>query len=224
MRPWRSVLSDRTIGHAAKLLYMVLVSYDRDGADRPTNRQLAEDLGIIERNVQKALAELVEAGAIERKGVAHRHVAHRHVEHRHPLSNTDTSNTDTPLSNSDTPLERNLGLPSESESQPQSPPPPPDGGSGSDRGQPYRWAGTVIRLSELDYERWRKNFYAIDLPAQLQSLDDWMASECSEADRKRWFHRVSGALKNRHEAALTKHRYEGALTAEERRRIDEIPG
>lgn len=93
---------------------------------------------------------------------------------------------------------RSVTRDSVTESRPDS-----DTESESENKKKYRFAGKTIRLTESDYEQWRRSYPDLDLAAQLQSLDDWITSE-GEVARGKWFSRVSGALKNRQEAARAK--------------------
>lgn len=63
-------------------------------------------------------------------------------------------------------------------------------------GQRYAFEGRVIRLKPSDFERWKKSFSRLDLPALLQSRDDWLAEEADEKTRKRWFISTSNHLAN----------------------------
>lgn len=60
----------------------------------------------------------------------------------------------------------------------------------------YFWSGKVIKLTEGDFLRWQTSFQWLDLPAELQALDDYYSSLDSSSD---WFIRASAALakKNR---------------------------
>lgn len=70
----------------------------------------------------------------------------------------------------------------------------------------YAFHGRVIRLGHSDFESWKGAYSAIpDLKAELQAQDDWLASQ-PEAQRKGWFFRTSGALKNKNHAYLAKAR------------------
>lgn len=67
----------------------------------------------------------------------------------------------------------------------------------------YRWRGSIVKVNERHYAGWKSSYHAIDLDAHLQQLDDFLAGpEATAAQRKGWFHVVSGALRKRHEAAL----------------------
>lgn len=67
----------------------------------------------------------------------------------------------------------------------------------------YRWRGQIIRVNAEHYDGWQRSYHALDLPAHLQQLDDFLGSaEATPQQRKGWFHFVSGALRKRHEAAL----------------------
>lgn len=88
---------------------------------------------------------------------------------------------------------------------------PPDGGSSS--ASAYRWQGHVIRLKAPDFDRWADSFRYLDLPAELESLDAWLASDdATESNRKRWFHVAAGALKNRNADAKAKGRTTNSAT------------
>jgi len=56
----------------------------------------------------------------------------------------------------------------------------------------YKWKGNTIKLTEKDYEKWKKSFKNIDIDAELQALDDFYTSQ-NVAD---WFIRCSKALAN----------------------------
>ena len=67
----------------------------------------------------------------------------------------------------------------------------------------YRWRGRIIKLGEAHYDGWKRSYHAIDLDAQLQQLDDFLAGNAAtDRQRKDWFNVVSGSLRKRHEAAL----------------------
>ena len=71
----------------------------------------------------------------------------------------------------------------------------------------YRWSGKIIRLSEEDFARWVEAFHAIDVPAHLETIDQWLASdEAKPSQRKNWFNLVSNSLRKRHEEALAERR------------------
>lgn len=65
----------------------------------------------------------------------------------------------------------------------------------------YAFAGRVIKLNRADYDQWHETFHAIpDFKAELASLDAWYASpDLPEAQRKKWFQGVSGALNRKHQ-------------------------
>lgn len=60
----------------------------------------------------------------------------------------------------------------------------------------FAFIGKVIRLTENDFNQWRKSYPGIDLLACLQSRDDWLATEADEKTRKRWFVSTSNHLAN----------------------------
>lgn len=67
---------------------------------------------------------------------------------------------------------------------------PPNGG------QPFVFQGKIIRLNQDDFNQWAKSFSLLDLPAILQSRDDWLATEADDRTRKRWFIATSNHLAN----------------------------
>jgi hypothetical protein len=70
------------------------------------------------------------------------------------------------------------------------------------RGAPahYAFGGAVIRLAQADYDRWKASFSAIpDLRAELETIDAKLVDEGFEG---KWFGRVSGWLRGRHEELL----------------------
>jgi len=58
----------------------------------------------------------------------------------------------------------------------------------------YAFEGRIIRLKHVDLDRWRTSFPDVDVQAQLQSRDDWLATEADEATRKKWFVSTSNQL------------------------------
>lgn len=66
----------------------------------------------------------------------------------------------------------------------------------------FAFAGSIIRLSEIDLQRWRKAYHAIaDLEAELTSLDAWLQGQPAVKAAK-WFHTVSGSLNRKHQEIL----------------------
>jgi len=66
--------------------------------------------------------------------------------------------------------------------------------------QSYAFAGTVIRLTQADFDRWRSSFHAIaDLRAELATID---AKLVDEGYRGKWFGRTSAWLQAKHERLL----------------------
>jgi hypothetical protein len=62
----------------------------------------------------------------------------------------------------------------------------------------YAFEGGVIRLERADFDRWRQKYWSIpDLSAELSVIDD-KARDWPEADKRRWFGKVSGWLCKRH--------------------------
>lgn len=66
----------------------------------------------------------------------------------------------------------------------------------------YAFSGSVIRLNQTDFDRWRQTYHAIpDIKAELVSLDAWLTGQ-SETKRKAWFHSVPGSLNRKHQEIL----------------------
>lgn len=65
----------------------------------------------------------------------------------------------------------------------------------------YRFSGRVIKLRSPDFDRWHNSFPALDLPALLQSRDDWLAEEAPPEQRKKWFTSTSNWLASRQQQA-----------------------
>lgn len=57
----------------------------------------------------------------------------------------------------------------------------------------YAFSGRVIRLNRADLERWSSAFPTLDVPALLQSRDDWFSTQGAEI-QKRWFNSTSNWL------------------------------
>ena len=64
----------------------------------------------------------------------------------------------------------------------------------------YTFSGSVIRLKRADFDRWQSSYSRLDLMAELQSRDDWLATQ-PEPERKNWFHSTSRWLSKLHSAA-----------------------
>jgi hypothetical protein len=72
----------------------------------------------------------------------------------------------------------------------------------------YVFAGQTIKLNQCDFDEWASRYSGLaDIRAQLGSLDDWISDQ-PEAQRKKWFTIVSGALNKRHQAAMAGERDE----------------
>lgn len=64
----------------------------------------------------------------------------------------------------------------------------------------YAFSGRVIRLTRPDFDRWAAAYPALDLPAVLQSRDDWLKDR-EEPERKRWFNSTSNWLSRKQQEA-----------------------
>jgi hypothetical protein len=66
----------------------------------------------------------------------------------------------------------------------------------------YAFFGRTVKLNANDYRRWKDRYHRIeDFDATLGALDDWIHDE-PEAQRKKWFQIISGALNKKHTAAV----------------------
>lgn len=65
----------------------------------------------------------------------------------------------------------------------------------------YRFSGRVIKLTEADFDRWASSYPALDLPAVLQSRDDWLSTDAPPEQRKRWFQSTSNWLASKQQMA-----------------------
>jgi hypothetical protein len=70
----------------------------------------------------------------------------------------------------------------------------------SERPNPWGWSGTIIRLNQSDYDRWKASFSFLDLDAELEARDIWLAEQEVSARRK-WFQSTSKYLANRNSEA-----------------------
>lgn len=64
----------------------------------------------------------------------------------------------------------------------------------------FAFHGRVVRLNDLDFRRWQKSFPALDLKAELQARDDWLADQPA-TDQGRWFNSTSSLLAKKQTAA-----------------------
>ncbi len=65
----------------------------------------------------------------------------------------------------------------------------------------YRFSGRVIKLLPDAYDRWSGSYPLLDLPALLQSRDDWLADEAPPEQRKKWFNSTSNWLATKQQQA-----------------------
>lgn len=83
-----------------------------------------------------------------------------------------------------------------------------DGGEEEEEGEKenkggYAFSGKVIRLNKADFARWQRSYGSLDLAANLQARDDWLARQ-PEPERKRWFNSTSNWLAKRQQEAKAK--------------------
>lgn len=64
----------------------------------------------------------------------------------------------------------------------------------------YAFTGKVVRLTKRDYENWSAAYTNIHLTAELTAYDDWLSTQ-PEQEKKNWFFRLSGHLKNQNKKA-----------------------
>ena len=67
----------------------------------------------------------------------------------------------------------------------------------------YRFNGRYVRLTQEDFDRWKCVFSRLDLDAECQAYDDFLASEKGADRRKNWFAALSALLRKRHDAKPT---------------------
>lgn len=65
----------------------------------------------------------------------------------------------------------------------------------------YRFSGRVIKLTDANFDQWHSSFPALDLPALLQSRDDWLAEDAPPEQRKKWFTSTSNWLASKQQQA-----------------------
>lgn len=82
-----------------------------------------------------------------------------------------------------------------------------DGGwrEGEGKKDNYAFSGRVIRLTASDLKRWAGSYPALDLPALLQSRDDWLVDR-PEPERRKWFNSTSNWLSRKQQEAATAER------------------
>lgn len=72
----------------------------------------------------------------------------------------------------------------------------------------YVFEGRTIKLTKVNFDEWSSRYHGLaDITATLGALDDWISDE-PEAQRKKWFNIISGALNKRHQASLAGERHE----------------
>lgn len=87
----------------------------------------------------------------------------------------------------------------------------------------YRYAGSIIKLNERDFNRWQKSFPNLDLDAHLTGLDAWLSGEeATDRQRKNWFNVVPNALCKRQQAAVNEKK--NGRIVDYRERYPDIPG
>jgi uncharacterized protein YdaU (DUF1376 family) len=75
----------------------------------------------------------------------------------------------------------------------------------------YAWKGKVIRLTQADYNSWKRAFSNLNLDAELISRDAWL---CEQTDRKNWFARTARHFANLNAKATERAAREKELQAE----------
>lgn len=60
--------------------------------------------------------------------------------------------------------------------------------------RPYAFEGKIIRLLPDQMRRWQEAYPLLDLPAVLQSRDDWLDQEADDKLRRKWFIPTSNYL------------------------------
>lgn len=71
----------------------------------------------------------------------------------------------------------------------------------------YAFSGKVVRLTRPDFDRWKAAYGHLELMAELEARDAWLAGpEVSAKDRKNWFASTSKYLANRNGEAAQRAR------------------
>ena len=70
--------------------------------------------------------------------------------------------------------------------------------TGQKKEEKYIWQGKIVRLTQTDYDDWKRAYHTLDLPAELQRLDDYYHRNLAGANRPSWYERCSGALGKKH--------------------------
>lgn len=66
----------------------------------------------------------------------------------------------------------------------------------------YAFEGKVVKLTQRDFDRWKRAYSALDLNAELIARDAYLASDkASDTDRKNWFPSTAQHLANRNQKA-----------------------
>ena len=73
----------------------------------------------------------------------------------------------------------------------------------------YAFHGRVIKLNFKDLARWKSSYSALDLPALLQSRDDWLSDQTTEVQKK-WFQSTSNWLANKNQESKKQDRHAAA--------------
>jgi hypothetical protein len=68
----------------------------------------------------------------------------------------------------------------------------------SQKEEEYIFQGKLVRLTQTDYDDWKRAYHTLDLPAELQRLDDYYHRNLAGANRPSWYERCSGALGKKH--------------------------
>jgi hypothetical protein len=68
------------------------------------------------------------------------------------------------------------------------------------RARDYAFSGDVIRLSQKDFDNWKRAYPKLNLLAELTARDAWLAT-AAERDRGRWFVSTAAHLRNQNAKA-----------------------
>jgi hypothetical protein len=70
------------------------------------------------------------------------------------------------------------------------------------RAREYAFEGTVVRLTQADFDAWRLTYHAIpDLVAELRSIDAWFVGR-DDGARKGWFQHTARMLNRTHQQSV----------------------
>ena len=197
-RMYDEVLDDpkvqRLSGDDFKAWVNLLALTSRNNGKLPAIDCIAFSLRETEDAVSTILSRLLDAGLIEcRQGGPHgNHYAPHNWTKRQYKSDISTERVkrfrERSKAASEAPHETDPESETDSEKKEESKSPVGD--------RCFAFQGKIIRLRQSHFDEWKQSYPDLDLRAELQSRDDWLATQ-DEAARKKWFLSTSSYLRNR---------------------------